>query len=332
MSHYHHLTIEERESLWEMRHEGKSIREIGRALGRSPATICRELKRNSDQGEYRPSRAEEKYRKRRKKCGAKKLLVKNKELAETVRELIGDQQWSPEQVVNRLELEGNIRISLNTIYRALKSGILEPKGQRRKQKGRYPLERNLRQKNRPNGGKRGKTMFHDAPTIHERPQAANDKSEFGHLEGDTVYCKKEKTWFVTLVDRKSLFLWTACCRSKYEEDMTNTMTDLLSSLPEGLCKSVTLDRGSEFLCYKKVSANLGDLPFFFADPMSPWQRGLNENTNGLLRQYVPKNSYKVPFSPELLVQFTNKLNLRPRKSLGWRTPFEVLFGKVLHST
>ena len=332
MSHYRHLSITEREKLWEMHLLGSSLRKISVALGRSASTISRELKRNRKKDGYQPSVAQEKYRVRRRRCRREKLLKKDPELAATVRRLLAEQQWSPEQISQRLRLEGTGKVSYATIYRALKCGIMEPKGQRRKQKGRYPLEKHLRRKNRPNGGHRRKSPFKDALKIHDRSEAANNRSERGHLEGDTVYRKAARQSLLTLADRKTRFLWTACCPSKRMEDMKKVMIAVLSSLPEGVLKSVTFDRGSEFQCYQQVSEALGGIPIYFADPMSPWQRGTNENTNGLLRQYVPKHSCKVPFSEELLQEFTNKLNHRPRKCLDWKTPYEAFFGTSLHLT
>ena len=107
---------------------------------------------------------------------------------------------------------------------------------------------------------------------------------------------------------------------------------MLEKLPNRLLRSITLDRGFEFANHADITAKIPNAQFYFAHPMCPWERGTNENTNGLLRQYVPKNTYKVPFSPELLEEFTHKLNTRPRKCLGWKTPAEVFYHQVLHLT
>lgn len=147
---------------------GKNLRKITAVLNRSPSTIRRELKRDQNEKEYWPSVAQQKYQQRRKRCKRTKLLKKDVSLAAKVRFLLEQYQWFPEKISHRLKLEGQREISYSTIYRALKSGIMEPKGRRnRKTKGRYPLERHLRRKNRPNGGHTNRSPFSDAPTIHD---------------------------------------------------------------------------------------------------------------------------------------------------------------------
>lgn len=243
-----------------------------------------------------------------------------------------EQQWSPEQISKRLAYEGSGTISYSTIYRALKNGILEPKGTRLSRHGRYPLQRNLRRKGKTYKGKRSRSQGFVTQSIEKRPKGAETRSQFGHWEGDTVYSGYHKSYIITMVDRRSRYLMTKNCGSKKPKEMAKTMIELLKDLPQNRLRSITLDRGSEFSEHQSVSEQIKYAKFYFAHPMSPWERGLNENTNGLLRQYVPKHSYTTPFSETLLEEFTWKLNHRPRKSLGWRTPFEVFFHKSLHLT
>lgn len=332
MSHYQHLTIDERESIQEMKLKGFSCRKIAEILKRSVSTISRELKRNSVNGRYRPSRAQKKYQARRKNC-RRRYMLEAPALKEKVLHLLTKFQWSPEQIAGRLKREKSLSISYNTIYRALEHGRLEPPGTRRTKKGkRYPLEKHLRRKGKNYVGRKCRSQGFVTKTIDQRPKAADSRSRFGHWEGDTVYCSHYKTYIITLVDRRSRYLLTACCKSKKPKEVAEVMIKMLSVLPPKLVQSITLDRGCEFAQHAMITQALPHVQCYFADPMSPWQRGTNENTNGLLRQYVPKESYTTPFSEELLKTFTDKLNHRPRKCLGWKSPFEVFFHRVLHLT
>lgn len=333
MSHYHHLSISERESIWELFIKGKSLREIASGLGRNVSTISRELKRNKYRKIYRPSEAEKKYRERRRRCRRKRILAHGN-LRNIVSSLISDEQWSPEQISNRLKFEkGKHQVSYSTIYRALKAGYMEPKGKRKKNKqGRFPMEKHLRRKGWKGKGKPKKTPAFIQKTIEDRPKSADNRSKFGHWEGDLVYSSFHKVYIVTMVDRRSRYLLTGVCESKKPEKIADVMFSILKPLPINKLRSVTLDRGAEFALHSQVTEKLPNAVFYFANPYSPWERGTNENINGLLRQYVPKHTYKVPFSPELLKEFTDKLNNRPRKCLGWKTPSEVFFHKVLHLT
>ncbi|MDD6160864.1 MAG: IS30 family transposase [Oscillospiraceae bacterium] len=332
MSHYQHLTIKERESLWEYRIKGESIREIARQLGRSPSTVSRELRRNQGKHGYRPSAAQEKYHVRRA-CSRRHRILCPGPLRDTVVRPLTQQQWSPEQIAERLSLERGARpVSYSTIYRALKDGYMEPKGTRKNRHGRYPMQKNLRRKGWRGTKKTRKTAAFVHQTIEVRPKAAETLSQFGHFEGDLVYSSFHKLYVVTLVDRRSRYLLTGIIYSKKPEEVARVMISMLRSLPKGMLRSVTLDRGQEFAHHSNITAQIPEAEFYFAHPHSPWERGCNENTNGLLRQYIPKNTYKVQFSPELLAQFTDKLNRRPRKCLNWKSPLEVFSHKLLHFT
>ena len=333
MSHYRHLSISERESIWENKLLGKNLREIAAITGRSASTISRELKRNqSPRRSYRPSKAQASYEKRRKLCRRHRLLEQG-ELRETVTALLTEQQWSPEQIAARLAKErGTAVVSYATIYRALRTGCMEPKGTRKSRHGRYPMQKHLRRKGRGQHGNKAKQQYFIHQTIEDRPRAAETRSQFGHWEGDLVYSSFHKLYVVTLVDRRSRYLLTGISYSKRPEEVAEVMTAMLKPLPKRLVRSITLDRGSEFAGHEQVTAQLPYAKFYFAHPHAPWERGTNENTNGLLRQYVPKNTYKVPFSPELLAQFTNKLNHRPRKCLAWNSPSDLLSKFLLHFT
>ena len=263
MSHYHHLSISERESIWENKLLGKSLREIAK----------------------------------------------------------------------RIELEhGSPVVSYSTIYRAIKTGYMEPKERKKKKHGRYFMERYLRRKGWRGKKKEKQEKAYIHRGIEERPRSAENRSRFGHFEGDLVYSSCHKLYIVTLVDRRSRFLLTGISKTRKASEVAQVMASMLEKLPNRLLRSITLDRGFEFANHADITAKIPNAQFYFAHPMCPWERGTNENTNGLLRQYVPKNTYKVPFSPELLEEFTHKLNTRPRKCLGWKTPAEVFYHQVLHLT
>jgi len=333
MSHYHHLSISERESIWESVITGKSLRQIALNLGRNVSTISRELKRNRTVQEYRPSAAQEAYNQRRFRC-RRHLMLADGDLRDTVATLITAEQWSPEQIANRLALERNMPVvSYATIYRALRSGCMEPKGKRkRNRQGRYPMQKHLRRKGWRGKGKGHKPLAHIHQTIDERPKSVQDRKQFGHWEGDLVYSSFHKVYVVTLVERHSRYLLTGISKTKQPEEVAEVICELLKPLPTQKLRTITLDRGTEFAQHSKITEQIPNAVFYFAHPHAPWERGSNENTNGLLRQYIPKRTYKVPFSPELLHEFTEKLNRRPRKCLGWKTPFEVFSHKVLHLT
>lgn len=336
MSHYHHLSISERECIWENRIKGKSLREIAKCIGRSVSTVSRELARNRSKGSYFPSKAQEKYTRRRRRCRRPLLLAKGP-LRDTVARLLSEEQWSPEQISKRLLAErGTAPVSYSTIYRALKRGIMEPKGKRRKNMvGRYPMEKHLRRKGW-RGNKRKKKPRKTVPFVHQtieqRPKEAENRLQPGHWEGDLVYYSCHKVFIVTLVERCSRFLLTGICESKKPEAIAEVMLGLLKNLQPEQLRSITLDRGTEFAYHSKITQALPHAQFYFAHPHAPWERGSNENTNGLLRQYIPKYASTRPFSSELLEQFTRKLNCRPRKCLSWKTPLEVFSASLLHLT
>lgn len=334
MSHYKHLTIEERESLYLMINQGKSIRSIARSLGRSPSTISRELKRGkSGHRRYRPSVAQIRYERRKKNCGRKPILSieRNREI---VARLLGEQEWSPEQIQHRLALEGNpLQISYATIYRALSNGLMDGKKPRYvHMSDRYAFHLRRKGKKRKKNGKVNKQgRFAIQYTIADRPEAANLRTESGHWEADTVIGKRGGALLVTQADRRSRYLLAVKAPNRTAETVRDAMLFMFSKLPADKLRSITPDRGHEFAKYNDVSSLL-NVPFYFADPHSPWQRGTNENTNGLLRQYFPKETSLDELTHDELALVVAKLNLRPRKCLAWRSPFEVFFDKVLHLT
>lgn len=331
MSHYKHLTRVERESLQFYLAKGYSITRIAEELGRSKAAISRELRRNSSRGRYLPSIAEARYQKRRKKCRRKKLL-EDAGLRAFVQDKFLNHHWSPEQISERLKLEDSpYRISYNTIYRGIYSGIFDTPAQRRSG-GNRGARRKLRHKGKPRHrkgcqDKRGKMEIRY--DIRQRPEEANARKRLGDWEADTVIGKTGGACLLTLVDRKSRFLLCRKAERKGSEEVAKEMAAALRGQP---IQTITPDRGKEFQRHAEVTEALDGVEFYFALPRQPWQRGTNENTNGLLREFFPKGFDLANVTPETIQAVENELNLRPRKTLGFRTPFEVHFSLLLHLT
>lgn len=337
MRHYTHLSIEEREKLYLRRGQGAKLREIARELGRSVSTISRELKRNErPRHPYSPSQAQKRYEKRRKACGRKHILCEA-EKREYIRRFIQEDHWSPEQISNRLKLESaEVQISYAAIYRAIKAGIFDENkraASRNKKKAfAYHLRRKGKKQRRQRDRKRQGSHFCDADRICDRPPEADDRSELGHFEADTVVGKRGGECLLSLVDRKSRFTLAVKLPNVTAEATRDAMTALLGALPEDKVKSVTPDRGTEFTLYREISKTLRGLPFYFADPHSPWQRGTNENTNGLIREFIPKGTDLAHVPADDVAHLVALLNLRPRKCLDWRSPLEIFFNILLHLT
>ena len=325
MSHYIHLTPTERGSLYAFHEAGLSIRAIARELERSPSTISRELRRGRrNRHRYQPEAAQQIYERKRRKCRRKRILS-DPVLLEWIRRLIEEEHWSPEQIVEWARLNGEaLSVSAKTIYRAISAGLFHSEWSGYVSRKRS-FARHLRRKGkkRRNGGKKRKTgQIVNARPIKDRPEAAANRTETGHLEGDTVAGKHGTGAIVTLVDRKSRMLYAAKVERATAEAVAEAMIQMLGALPPELRRTVTCDRGSEFALFAKVEEILGDTLFYFADAASPWQRGSNENTNGLLREAFPKYSDFRQFSDSEVQAFVYKMNRRPRKCLGWRFPID----------
>ncbi len=171
--------------------------------------------------------------------------------------------------------------------------------------------------------------FNDVPSIHDRPRSAENRSWFGHWEGDTVRGETGHSALVTLVDRKSRYLLSKRTANAKADTVRDVMIELLGALPANRVRTVTPDRGREFARYRELAERL-NTKVFFPDPHAPQQRGTNENTDGLIREYFPKNTDLDLQSDQEIETYIEQLNNRPRKVLGWKTPSEVFMGKKLH--
>ena len=321
---YGHFTASEREKLLVFVDRGLSFREMGRRLGRSASSVSRELKRNSGRGgRYSPSKAQEKYQERRRSC-VRKRIFDNAEVRESVAKELLD-FWSPEQISGRQKAtKAKMCVSYPTIYRAIREGELEVPKKCLRRKGHRPSPHTEETRGRLHGQK----------TIQQRPKGADTRSQYGHWEGDTVLGSRGKGAAATFVDRRSGYLIAARMPNRKAETLNAYWCKAFEGIPPSLRRSFTVDHGNEFFSYEEVERTLST-KVYFADPYSPWQRGTNENTNGLLRQYFPKGCDFLTITDEEFQAAIDSLNNRPRKRLGYRTPAECFpfsKNKVLHLT
>ena len=253
------------------------------------------------------------------------MLEIDHNLSNTVKHLFLDYQWSPEEIEGRLRLEyGKTVISYQTIYRAIYRGHFDDNSLSHGARG---VIRKLRHRGKTRHTKgyvenRGKISI--SHTIHERPEEANNRTRIGDWEADTVAGKTGKACLVTLTDRYSRFLKIKKVAVKKSKLVIEAMVKLLEPLTK---YTVTPDRGKEFTYHQKLSDQL-NIEVYFPDPHAPWQRGTNENTNGLFREYFPKGSDLTLVNDQTIQLWENKLNNRSRKCLNWKTPYEVFYGKV----
>ena len=327
MGHHRHLTLEQREMVKAFHAQGKTITEIAEEIGKDKSTISRELRRNlNHRGRYVACTAQHKYQERRKGCH-RKLKLSDEGLFTTVRRLFVDLHWSPEQISERMRLEAGMAvISADTIYRAVYRHLfdLEPLSH-----GNRGLIRRLRHKGKTRHRKgsveaRGKIRI--SHLIDERPVSAEKRSRRGHWEGDTVIGAKGKACLVTMVDRKTRFLLCRKAEAKSSSAVGKRILEMFEGQP---LLSITPDRGKEFSNHEELTRDLG-VEFYFPLPHHPWDRGTNENTNGLLREYFPKGQDITDVGDEEISFIVDQLNKRPRKCLGFRTPYEVYYSKTLH--
>jgi IS30 family transposase len=316
-----HLTLEDREEISRGLASGHSYRQIGRLLRRPASTISREVAVNGGRAAYRATHADRAAVKRRKRPKACMLATtpKLRQLVETKLE----QKWSPEQIAGWLKLrypdDAELQVSHETIYRSL---FIQSRGAlkreltdhlRTRRRTRRPGNRN---RQRSSGGGNLVGMVN----ISERPAEAADRAIPGHWEGDLILGKGMSA-IGTLVERSTRFVLLIHLERIKSEHVVGELTRHVQTLPEQLRRSVTWDQGKEMALHANFTIDTG-IQIYFCDPKSPWQRGTNENTNGLLRQYFPKRSDLKPYSQEDLDAIAAELNGRPRKTLKFMTPSE----------
>jgi IS30 family transposase len=315
------LTLVEREEISRALVTGHSIRSIAARIGRAPSTVSREIKRNGGQASYRASQADSaacERAHRPKRC----KLAQNRALAGIVAEKLRA-LWSPEQIAGWLKHtypgDESRHVSHESIYRTL---FIQARGALKKE-----LLEHLR-RTRPMRRSRHytqKTEIHgriiDAISISERPASAEDRAVPGHWEGDLLI-GSHNSQIATLVERQTRYVMLVKVPTKDSQTVVNALVKNARKLPQELYKSLTWDRGTEMHGHKQFTLAT-DIKVYFCDPKSPWQRGTNENTNGLLRQYLPKGIDVSNYSQAKLNGVARQLNERPRKTLGYRTPAEM---------
>lgn len=326
MCHHAHLTLAEREDIMLMRRDGRKIAEIAAAIGRDKSTVSRELSRNmcaasTNRPFYRASTAQARYEQRRKSC-VKRRRLDDPDVFRLVRNKFLEEQWSPEQIEGRLALElGASPVSDSTIYRGIARGRFDGCVGGRKASRR--LRHKGKRRRAPGTERRGKiAVSHD---ITERPAEADARERLGDWESDTVAGVANGACLVTNVDRRSGYLVGGKAERKASAQVNEVMVASLAGMP---LETITPDRGKEFAAHAEVAEALG-VEFYFALPRHPWQRGCNENANGLLREYFPKGKPLEDAAADEVQMVYDKLNRRPRKRLGYRTPFEIMHSTVL---
>jgi len=323
-----YLDREERYEIARLRESGLSVRTVAARLGRAPSTVCRELARNADPrtGGYQPEQAHRLAWDRQRRPKPSKLSGRP-ELREQVQQML-DRRYSPEQVAGRLKAlyprEAAMQVSHETIYQSI---YVYPRGGlRRELKACLRSGRAVR---RRRGQRRGWDRIVGAVPIGQRPPEVEGRLVPGHHEGDLILGSTASNSAVgTIVERTTGYLTLIPLpRGRDAGTVADAIIDHMSALPPWFAKTLTWDRGTELAQHQRITAAAG-IQVYFADPYSPWQRGSNENINGLLREYLPKGTDLSQHTPAQLQAIAAELNDRPRKRLGFRTPSEE-FAKLL---
>ena len=321
MKQYTQLTSEQRYQISGLKKAGWKQCQIASEIGVDKSTISRELKRNKGDRGWRPKQAQRLRNERRQDCinGQRLTLDDWTEVDRLIR-----QDISPEQVAARLELEGGLQISHETIYQHIYTD---------KWAG-GDLWRHLRcqkpRRKRYASGEERRGAIRNRVSIDERPKIVEQKIRIGDWDGDTVIGKNHQGILVTLAERKSRYILAGQLPSKHAEGVTEKVNSLLRP-HKHKCHTVTFDNGKEFAGHEAIASEL-KADIYFAHPYHSWERGLNENSNGLLRQYFPKEMELINVIEEQVQSAVDRLNHRPRKVLGFRSPHEVFFGVKMRYT
>jgi len=310
------LTLKERYHISSLLKRGCSQKEIAESIGVHPSTICRELQRNSDpiNKEYSYEFAYTLAKKRQQE--KPKYTVINKSTKRYIRDKLKE-DWSPEQIAGRMRIDTGMVVCHETIYRYIY--INKTHGGRLY---KFLRHKNKKYHNRSNKYQRRGTII-GRISIDKRPKVVEKKNRIGDFEIDTVIGRHHIGALVTIVDRKSKFTLIRNVASKQADVVTRALIEMLTPI-KVITKTITSDNGKEFAYHKQVSDAL-DTDFYFANPYHSWERGLNEHTNGLIRQYLPKKTDLTQISKEKIITIQDNLNHRPRKILNYKTPYEVFF-------
>ena len=314
------LTLSEREEISRGVVAGHSMRLIAESLGRAPSTVSREIRRNGGPRRYRANQADQAAwdrARRPKRC----KLVENRALARVVASKL-KLRWSPDQVAGWLKHtypdDENYQVSHETIYRSL---FIQARGALKKELLQHLRSQRVMRRSRGKTLKgKGLGQITETVSIRERPASVEDRAVPGHWEGDLIFGTKNSQ-IATLVERHTRYVMLAKVNGKDTETVINALIKQAHKLPKELYKSLTWDRGSEMADHRRFTLAT-NIDVYFCDPQSPWQRGSNENTNRLLRQYFPKGTDLSEHSQARLNAVARQLNERPRKTLDYETPAE----------
>ena len=321
------LSLFEREKIADLRRVGFSLRAIGREMGRSASTIMRELDAHTVDGRYLPYAAHRASAAARARPKLAKLARPGR-----LRDYVTDglsRRWSPEQIRNRIREEHpddeGMRVSTETIYQAL---YFQARGGLRREVAQALRTGRARRVPQKSAERRTSRFVDPMIMISDRPAEIEDRAVPGHWEGDLITGEQNKTAIITLVERTTRYVMLGHLPGDHSAPaVRDVLQTLIGTLPEHLRGSLTWDQGAEMAEHKAFKIATG-VPVYFCDPASPWQRGSNENTNGLLRQYFPKGTDLSVYGPADLEHVAQQLNGRPRKTLGWKTPAERLLELV----
>jgi transposase, IS30 family len=329
-----YLAQDERIEIADLRHAGVSIRQIAGQLGRAPSTISRELRRNaaSDAG-YRPFEAHRRATARRARYHRRRLQA-SPELLQAVSELLA-QRWSPQQISRHLRRkfpdEPGMWLCHESIYQAVyRPGSPLKRPSPLAPHHRSPLRTGRDHRRAHQRTERRRPRFEQPMlTVRQRPFDPGDRSQAGHWEGDLIIGKDQGSAIGTLVERQTRMVRLLPMPQRDSDTLHEALKARMAGLPPALLRSITWDQGTEMARHRTITRSLG-APVYFCDSHSPWQRGSNENTNGLLRDYFPKGTDLSTHSPQHLLAVENELNNRPRRIIGDRAPAQ-LFAALLAS-
>lgn len=315
-----HLTLEQRYEIYGYLRAGFNKTQIASAIGVHKSTVTRELRRNSYLGtrNYFPRHAHEQAAQRRRVSGSRFRRSVPERVYRTARELLCSQQLSPEQIVGHCRRNGIRMCSHETLYKWIW------KDKRRGGDLYRHLRHSGRRYRKRGSANNSRASIRDAVDISLRPAEVDGRGRFGDFEADTIVGKTQRQHILTVVERKTRRVWLRRLAEPSAGEAAKRMTEALRPLSRRrLVKTITSDNGNQFAQHRKIAKDL-KAKFFFARPYHPWERGTNENTNGLVRQYIPKSSDFDDYSDEDLRTIEDKLNNRPRKILNFATPNEVL--------
>lgn len=322
---YNHLSVVEREFIQSRLWEKKSVRSIAKELNRSPGSISREINRNIPlHRSYRPRLAHERALAKRA-CRGRKLRLKNGFIRRYVVSGL-KASLSPEQIAGRLSIDHpDLSISHEAIYQYIYNHVYR-QGHGAMKPGHHDLRPYLKRRHKQRakkGMRRGQRMWKSCgPSIDLRPKEVELRKQIGHWEGDSVVSGKSHVALNTLVERKTGLVFITKIENGTAEKTKDAVIRRLAVLPKAFRQTITTDNGTENFQYQEIINGL-NISYFFAHPYHSWERGTNENTNGLIRWYFPKGTDFATISDETVKAVENALNNRPRKRLGWRTPLEV---------